>query len=382
MVGAGIVGASSALELRRRSWQVTLVEIGPAPRPIATSADHSRVIRMDYGDDRQLAELARDAITGWDAWNRDLFDRPLFHRTGFLLLAREPLEGGGFESESLRTLASMGEPTARVDRDALSDRHPLWSDGPWIDGYLSRNAGWAEAGEAVRQLVAAARARGVDCVDGRVDGFSEQGGRVSGVRLEGGARLEADEVVLACGAWTPTLLPEMRPWLVPRAMPLLYFRPDDPAPFRPPSFPVWAADIARSGWYGFPVSAEGLVKVGHHGVGWAGNPEHPGDVPEAREARCRTFLDEGLPSLARAPLVRTRACYYGDTPDGDFWITRHPERKGLVVAAGGSGHGFKFGPVLGSLVANAVEGADDPRLARFRWRPGAGARRERARSGA
>lgn len=380
VVGAGIVGVAAALELRRRGWGVVLVEVGPVPRPLATSYDHSRIVRMDYGRDRELATLAREAIVGWDRWNRAVFDRPLFHRTGFLLLSRSPLPGGGFEAESLACLEAMGEPIERLGPSDLARRFPLWAGGPWVDGYLSLNAGWAEAGEVVRQLARRAAAEGVSIVDGRVTQLTDRGGRVVGVRLADGTGLEADTVVLACGAWTPSLLDDMRPHLEPRAQPVLFFRPDDPASFRPPAFPVWAADIARTGWYGFPASDEGLVKIGHHGAGWSGDPEHPGEVPSALESRCRDFLRGHLPALAGAPLVRARACYYADTRDGDFWIARHPERRGLVVAAGGSGHGFKFGPVLGPLVADAVEGVDDPRLVRFRWRPEAPDRREDARA--
>ncbi|MEQ9324364.1 MAG: FAD-dependent oxidoreductase, partial [Polyangiaceae bacterium] len=89
--------------------------------------------------------------------------------------------------------------------------------------------------------------------------------------------------------------------------------------------------------------------------------------PSAIEARCRSFLREALPSLADAPVVGRRVCLYCDSPDGDFWIDRPPEIRGLVVAAGGSGHAFKLGPVLGPLVADLVEGGDT--LDRFRWRP-------------
>jgi len=67
-------------------------------------------------------------------------------------------------------------------------------------------------------------------------------------------------------------------------------------------------------------------------------------------------------------VVFTRRCLYCDTLDEHFWIDRHPEREGLVVAAGGSGHGFKFAPILGGLVADALEGRENPWLPRFRWR--------------
>ncbi len=99
------------------------------------------------------------------------------------------------------------------------------------------------------------------------------------------------------------------------------------------------------------------------------DPDAPAAVTEDDEARLRAFLAETFPSLVDAPVVYSRVCRYADTRDGDFWIAPDPERPGLTVAGGGSGHGFKFAPVLGELIANAVEGRHDPRLGRFRWRP-------------
>jgi glycine/D-amino acid oxidase-like deaminating enzyme len=274
----------------------------------------------------------------------------------------------------------MGEPVERIGPRALAQRFPAWQAGGWSDGYLSSRAGWVEATEVVRQLAARARVDGVAIIDDRVVGFSGGSGNVTGVRLAGRTDLDADAVVVATGAWTPGLLPELAGVLRPRAMPLLYVRPADPRPFRPPAFPVWAADIARTGWYGFPADADGLVKLGHHGLGAEGDPERPQPVPDTWADRCRAFLADALPSLAAAPIVRTRTCFYGDTSDGQFWITPHPHRTGLTIAAGGSGHGFKFGPVLGGLVANAVEGVLDARLERFRWRPDVDPTHEEARA--
>ena len=82
-------------------------------------------------------------------------------------------------------------------------------------------------------------------------------------------------------------------------------------------------------------------------------------------AALRTFLADVIPALAEAPIVATRLCVYGDSLDGHFWIDRHPTRTRVTVAAGGSGHGFKFAPVLGALIADAVEGTPHPK---FRYR--------------
>ena len=86
-------------------------------------------------------------------------------------------------------------------------------------------------------------------------------------------------------------------------------------------------------------------------------------------------------TIANAPLVYSRICMYCDTADGDFWIAADPDRPWLVIAAGDNGHGFKFAPVLGEIIADATEGKSNQLLDRFRWRPEVpfGARKEAAR---
>jgi glycine/D-amino acid oxidase-like deaminating enzyme len=80
------------------------------------------------------------------------------------------------------------------------------------------------------------------------------------------------------------------------------------------------------------------------------------------------MLADTFPALLDASIVQTRRCLYSDTPDGHFWIDRHSQRSGLTVAAGDSGHGFKFAPVLGALIADVVEGKPNEWATRFRWR--------------
>jgi glycine/D-amino acid oxidase-like deaminating enzyme len=92
-------------------------------------------------------------------------------------------------------------------------------------------------------------------------------------------------------------------------------------------------------------------------------------VNPEEERALRAFLAETFPALAGEPITATRVCVYCDTRDEHFWIARDPAREGLVVAAGGSGHGFKFAPVIGDLIADAVDGTANPRLHKFRWRP-------------
>jgi glycine/D-amino acid oxidase-like deaminating enzyme len=183
-------------------------------------------------------------------------------------------------------------------------------------------------------------------------------------------RIAADHVVMAVGAWTPYLLPFTKGFFRATGQPVFHLQPSDPELFAPERFPVFGADITTTGYYGFPINRNGVLKIANHGPGREMSPDSTERVVTADDERkLREFLASTFPSLVDAPIVYTRVCMYCDTHDGHFWIARDPERKGLVVAAGDSGHGFKFAPVLGEIIADALEEKDNPLLHKFRWRP-------------
>jgi glycine/D-amino acid oxidase-like deaminating enzyme len=221
----------------------------------------------------------------------------------------------------------------------------------------------------VARLAAEARDAGARLLEGRSFGaLIEAGSRVAGIRTEDGGELPADVVVFAAGAWTPALLPELSDVMWTTGQPVVHFDAGPSTKWRAPQFPVWAADIARTGWYGFPALPDGTLKIGHHGAGRRVHPDADRLVLESEVGRFRAFLRDTFPELTAAPIRSTRLCLYCDTFDGDFWIDHHPERPGLVVAAGDSGHGFKFAPVLGRLIADVVERKPNAWAHRFRWR--------------
>jgi glycine/D-amino acid oxidase-like deaminating enzyme len=151
---------------------------------------------------------------------------------------------------------------------------------------------------------------------------------------------------------------------------VFHLKPRQPELFAPERFPVFGADITTTGYYGFPINRDGLVKIANHGIGREMSPESPERaVTPEDEKNLRKFLATTFPALADAPIVYSRICMYCDTHDGHFWIARDPGRKGLVIAAGDCGHGFKFAPVLGEIIADAAEQKPNPILQKFRWRP-------------
>ncbi len=381
VVGAGINGVTAAIELRSRGHKITLIDPGPLPHPQAASTDISKAIRAAYGPDEDYSALAERAIPLWRKWNEE-FGVQLYHETGVMFVRRQEMQPGNFEYESFKVLQRRGAKVERMNAAQLRERFPAWSGEAYRDGVLELEAGYAESGRVVAALVERARLVGVELREAKFSQLDEADGRVKGVVLDDGHRVAGDTVILTVGAWTPYVLPFTKPFFRASGQPVFHLKPRQPKLFEPERFPVFGADISTTGYYGFPLSPEGVVKIANHGPGREMSPESPNRVVTPQdEQNLREFLSSTFPALADAPIVNTRICLYWDTSDGHFWIAPDPERPGLIVATGDSGHGFKFAPVLGEIIADAAEGKSNPLLEKFRWRPEilAGQQKEAAR---
>ncbi|HUF38375.1 MAG TPA: FAD-dependent oxidoreductase [Anaerolineales bacterium] len=380
VIGGGVFGLTAALEMRRRGWEVTVLDQGPIPHPDASSTDISKVLRMDYGADGFYMDLMRRAFEGWDEWNAG-WGETLYRETGVLMLSRAEMAPGGYEHESFRLLQERGLAVERMDSVEIRRRFPAWNADRYVDGYFNPRGGWAASGRVVARLASEIREAGGALLESAgFAGFIKEGGRVTGVRTERGDRIFGDHVVLAAGAWTPFLHPPLQAVMWPTAQDVFHFQVDDVEMYRPPRFPVYTADVSNTGWYGFPAKLDGTLKVANHGPGRRIDPSGPRQVADRSLPNYRAFFEDTFPGLAGAPRTFERVCFYADTFDGDFWIDRDPENPGLVVASGGSGHAFKFAPVLGAITADAVEGVPNPDASRFGWRKAGQLRTEDARN--
>lgn len=368
VVGGGTFGVNTALELHHRGYGVRLLEPGPLPHPHAASTDITKVIRMDYGRDELYLQMMEEALGIWRAWNEELGET-VFHETGVLYITLDAMQSGEYEYESMSLLQKRGHPVERLDSAAIRKRFPAWNADVYPDGYLNPQGGWSPSGRVVELLAQRARQAGVEIIEGASFAkLLEQGGRVVGAQTLGGKEYRADWVIFCAGSWTPVLLPWLGEVMWPTAQAVFHFHVDDVRNYQPPLFPVWTADIGRTGWYGFPALADGTLKIANHGDGWRRDPRQPRDVPAEAEPRFRAFMAESLPGTAQTPKIFERLCFYCDTFDGDFWIGKDPERAGLLVSAGGSGHAFKFTPLIGQITADVLEDKPNPYAHRFAWR--------------
>ena len=369
VVGAGINGVTAAIELKKRNHQVILVDPGPLPHPLAASTDISKAVRAAYGPDELYTELAERCIPLWKKWNAD-FGTELYHETGVLFVCAKPMQAGDFEFESARVLEERGHRIERFDRATFHQRFPAFATDRFHDGFFDPVAGYAESGRTVATLVEYAKSIGVELRErAKFVGLNETDDLVRGIFVEDRHPIDGDAIVMATGAWTPYALPFTNKFLRATGHPVFHLKPDDPELFLPERFPFFGADISTTGFYGFPYN-QGVVKIANHSSGREMSPDSPERIVTAEEEEVlHEFLRSTIPSLADAPIVHTRVCMYCDTNDGDFWIAPDPERPNLVVATGDGGHGFKFAPVFGELIADAVERKPNPFLKKFRWRP-------------
>ena len=372
VIGAGIFGITTALALRERGYAVGILNPGSIPHPLAASTDISKVVRMEYGTDVEYHAMAGASIEKWKSWNL-CYGETLYHEVGYLLLSAKPIaeHAGTYESTSFFCDVQAGFHPERLSVAERAARFPAFAHEHYPGACFHAVGGYAESGRAVEVLTQWARKQGVSVYAGQTaDTIEMQSGAATGVVTREGRHFSAGHVIVCAGNGTPYLLPELQSVMQVTGHPVFHLKPADPTMFVADRFPVFAADIANTGWYGFPLHpTEGVVKIANHGAGLVLHPElDPREVYDSDIAALRTFLSTAIPTLADAPVVYTRRCCYTDTRDGHFWIDNHPEISGLTVGSGGSGHGFKMGPIIGEMIAEVALGQDHPYSKRYRWR--------------
>ena len=361
MIGAGVFGAWTALQLRRSGRSVTLVDAYGPGNSRSSSGGESRVIRMGYGADEWYTRSSRRSLGLW----KDLAassGESLFYPAGVLWMARgeDPLTVG-----TLATLARLEIRHEKLTRAELERRWPQIDFGPVTWGIYEPESGALMARRGVRAAVAEAERAGVAVT--MAAALPPAGaGRLSSVDLESGARLSADIFVFACGPWLPKVFPDLlADRIFPTRQEVFYFGP----PAGDTRFELGAMPV----WVDFSEEIYGLPDIESRGFKVAPDRHGPPFDPDTGERRVTSqgvaaalqFVGRRFPTLKAAPLVASEVCQYENTSNGDFLIDRPPDRENVWLVGGGSGHGFKHGPAVGEYVAARIADGKpvEPRLA-------------------
>lgn len=361
VIGAGVFGSWTAWHLARQGAKVTLLDAWGPANSRSSSGDESRVIRGGYGNQPHYVDMTMRSFPYWEALSSA--GVPILRRVGVLWLFNED---DAFVRESLPHTQRWKFSIERLD---LADGRKRFPQLNWDDvkiSYFEERGGWLLARRSVQEVVAQfEKSGGTLRITAATPQFSA-GDRLDGVRLEDGTTLEADRYVFACGPWLRTIFPEwIGPWMRPSRQEVYYFGRPAGGKFDEASLPVWL-DNSRGSWYGIPGNEQRGFKISCNDLGEVIDPTTVDRTPDAgRIARAREHLAFRFPAMAGAPLLEARICQYENTPDRDLIIDFHPGDPRVLVVGGGSGHGFKMGPAIGEMAAQAALDTGKP-LDRFK----------------
>ncbi|KAF2814264.1 nucleotide-binding domain-containing protein [Mytilinidion resinicola] len=392
IIGGGTWGCSIALQLARRGYRnINVLDASEFPSPIAAGNDINKIAEEanppseDDSDENYMWNRIHQM--SMHAWLNDDLLKPFYHSTGFIMAAcgddayKHVLEYAAEEKAELVPLKTADDFQKTMPKGVLTGSFPKWR-GYW----KKKGAGWLFARGALEAMHTESIRLGAKYVTGGLQGkvdsliissSAEDARTIIGAKTADGADHKADYTVLAAGANSDVLL-DFKKQLRPTAWTLAHL------PMSIKEARIWG-DLpvlygVDRGFFIEPDEEKHELKICDEHPGYCNFVEVDQEVrsvPFARqqipvdaEHRMRVLLAETVPHLADRPFNFARICWDADTVDRFFLIDRHPEISNLLVAVGGSGHGFMTNPAVGVIAVDALEGVMELRLQKMmKWRP-------------
>jgi sarcosine oxidase len=353
VIGLGAMGSSTALHLAARGHHILGFDQFTPPHSYGSSHGQTRIIRQSYWEDPRYVPLL---LRAYELWRRLEVDtsQSLLHITGGLMIGRAD---GDLVTRSTASAERFALPHEVLSAAQIRRSYPAFRiDDDWV-ALWERNAGYLLAEACVAQQLQQSALAGAELhFNERVmEWIALPGG---GVRVRTARKTyAADHLVITAGPWAPQILQELNlPLSITRQVVFRFEPVGDIELFRRERMPVYIREMEKDQplLYGFPLTgpdSEG-VKVSLHGSNQYCTPETVDREIRAQDERViRERLAEALPLLA-GRLLHAETCLYTMTPDEHFVIDKHPEFSQVTLAAGFSGHGFKFASVLGEVLAD------------------------------
>lgn len=351
VVGGGIMGLSTAFALRNAGHRVALYEQGSIPNPHGSSVDQHRLIRHPYGPMTGYARLINPALAAWDRMWSGLGQR-LMHQTGTLMLARDDLS---WVEDSLRDADALGIEHQRLTPSALTDRAPmLRADGVELAAWVN-SGGVLMARDIVAALGTHLLMNGVTVNTNTpvVDIDPVRGSIV----LEDGSRARADAVVVAAGPWVRSLFPPAVGRVKPSRQVVMYLEPPQAHKAAWANAPMVLDIHGAGGIYAVPPVAGTGLKIGDHSFSMKGHPDRNRGVKEGEVNALFEACRSRIKDLDEYTIASATSCFYTVQKEERFVL--EPIEK-AVLMTGFSGHGFKFGALMGELASGLIAGRIEP----------------------
>jgi monomeric sarcosine oxidase len=353
VIGAGAFGGWTAWYLLRRGARVTLIDAWGPGNARSSSGGETRIIRGTYGPSQPYTKMAARALLLWTE-HELRWRRQLLHRSGVLWMATTTDDE--FERSSLAALREASIAYEELSAKEVGERWPQINveDVRWA--IHEPESGFLMARAACQAVLEGFLAEGGEYKQVAVLPHDLETGLRDGLTLSDGSKLSADQYVFACGPWLGKLFPQtIGDRIRPTKQEVFFFgTPAGDNRFSEAKLPVWGDHRDRF-IYGIP-AAEG------RGFKLADDTRGPEFDPTSGERtvsleglqRARDYVAFRFPVMKDAPLIETRVCQYENTSDSHLIIDRHPAANNIWLVGGGSGHGFKHGPVVGEMLAKWV----------------------------
>lgn len=347
VVGLGSMGAAAAYRLASRGLRVWAFDRFDPPHDRGAHSGGSRIVRMAYMEGADYVPLIRRSYDLWRELENDASER-LLTVTGGLMLGRP---------DSIAVAGAAAVARARglahelLEASEVRRRFPAFTPSDDEIALYEEVAGLVRPDRAIAAYLRLARMAGATLHrDTAVDEWTASAEGVSIVTAEGIVR--GDRLILCPGAWAPALTRLRVPMRVERRV-QHYWLPSRPSAFQPGSFPIWIWEYGTGlAAYGLP-ALDGAVKAAvHHGDETVDPDVGAAPAQPAEAEAMRRWLSTRLPDLATAQWLGGKQCLYTLTPDEHFVLGLHPDSPTVAVACGFSGHGFKFAPVIGEILAD------------------------------
>ena len=351
VIGLGSMGSAAAYHLASRGASVLGVDRFTPPHTRGAHSGGTRIIRMTYAEGSAYVPLLRRAYALWDQMSETIGER-LVTPTGGLFLGPA---ASGTVAGALRSAREHGLGHELLDACEIRRRFPAFTPADDDVAVYDEAAGIVTPEAAISALLGLASAAGASLRYGSAVASWKASETSVAVTLADGTVLTADRLIVAPGGWAAGLLG--LPINLQRRV-QHYWTPAGTG-YAPGQFPVWIwEDAAGIAGYGMPeFGPDRWVKAAFHHADDPASPDAgAAAVRPGEEAPMRSWLRHRLPGIATARYAGGRECLYALTPDEHFVIGRHPAWDRVAVAAGFSGHGFKFVPIVGEILADLSTG--------------------------
>jgi len=347
VLGGGTMGTAAGWAVAQRSQSVRVLEQFNHVHTFGSHGGITRIFRHAYAEGADYVPWALRADEAWQGL-QERTGESLMHRVGCLDISAP----GATHAQLARAAADAhGLDYEWIDGAEVRRRFPAWNIPDDWEACFSPRAGYLEVEPALRSMATEMqRAGGILETDCRATDWTVDG---DGVRVESTkGTFTADRLVITGGAWNVHLLASIGLPLEVRRKPVLWFESTRPETITPDVFPSWIAEDGGTHVYGLPQVGVPGAKAGVHSGGEPSDPNsldrevHDSDV----QTEIGPFMTTRMHGMT-GRLTQSSVCMYTMTPDEDFIIDRHPEHRNVVFAAGFSGHGFKFAPVVGQHLA-------------------------------